>query len=383
MQSRRLSPASKAKRRGFTLIELLVVISIIATLMALILPAIQNARAAARTLECKNNLKQIALAAHNFSSAKRGQLPALGTYTLSSGTPVPLRSWVVDLLPFMDSRALYDRWDLNGAFNNAANSSINTTYLKVLVCPDDESSFQVDGGLSYVGNAGYISEANAAAFDPAGTPPFMHAWTESNMDWNEDGSTTNAAVPGRDHDTLESDMHRDTGVMWQDLPSVLASANGGVVDRTETKSSHSIEQVYDGTSQTILFSENLNAGGAGTWAAPAWVNVGFGAIIASPVSSSNRYASPVLFNSGAVSGAGDSRINAYKLAPEATTDPLASGANSQHPGGVNVAWVDGSVGFVNEDIDVSVYLRLLSPAGSKIRNNNPSLSQTPLSENDF
>ena len=383
MQARRITSASKVKRRGFTLIELLVVISIIATLMALILPAIQNARSAARTLECKNNLKNIALAAHNFSSTKRGKLPALGSYTLdTSGNPVLLRSWVVDLLPHMDNRALYDRWDLNGAYTNATNSALNTTYMKVLACPDDESSFTVDGGLSYVGNAGYISWANAAARNSSGTPPFMHAWTEANINWNNDSTpVTNSVAPNRDHDTQDSDMHRDTGVFWQDLPSVVASSNGNVTDRTETKNSFSIEQVYDGTSQTIMFSENLNAGGAGTWAGPAWLNVGFGAWIDGTISATNTYATPELYDVVATTIVGESRINAYKQSPPATSQPLAAGPNSNHPGGVNVAWVDGSVGFVNQDIDTSVYLRLLTPSGAKIRSG--VTAQAPLSENDF
>jgi prepilin-type N-terminal cleavage/methylation domain-containing protein len=124
MQTCRRQLTPKPARRGFTLIELLVVISIIATLMALVLPAIQNARAAARTLQCKNNLKNITLAAHNFSAARR-KLPALGTYTLggtSSPTPAlnptgALRSWVVDLLSHMDRRDISDRWNNSADWN--------------------------------------------------------------------------------------------------------------------------------------------------------------------------------------------------------------------------------------------------------------------------
>ncbi len=80
MQSRRHTAASKKTRRGFTLIELLVVISIIATLMSLILPAIQNAREAGRRTQCLNNIRNVTVATLNFASSNKSRLPALGYF---------------------------------------------------------------------------------------------------------------------------------------------------------------------------------------------------------------------------------------------------------------------------------------------------------------
>lgn len=380
MQTRRNRPVSKPTRRGFTLIELLVVISIIATLMALILPAIQNARAAARTMQCKNNLKNISLAAHNFATAKRSNLPALGTFTFNpSGRLIGMRSWVVDLLPHMDARAIYDRWDTNIAFDAGLNNTTRTNYLKVLACPDDASAADVNGGLSYVANSGYLAAATSMGL----VAPGALAWTSSDINWN--GSAPTNTVTARDADIFDSDVHRDAGVFWHSLPRDTNQPN----DRGPTKNSHTIDSVYDGTSQTIMFTENLNAG-SGSWADPAWYNVGFVALIADtpavPTTGppTNTYASPLLYDVNTTNVVGESKINAYKNAPEASlVSPLPTGPNSGHPGGVNVAWVDGSVGFLDQNMDTGVFLRLITPGGAKVRAGNIGFAQPTVSENSF
>ncbi|WP_010585848.1 DUF1559 family PulG-like putative transporter [Schlesneria paludicola] len=94
----------RSTRGGFTLVELLVVIAIIGILVALLLPAVQQARESARVMQCKNNLKQIALAAHNFESTYGG-LPPLD---LSRGWA----SWAVMILPYLDQAPTYSNWDV-------------------------------------------------------------------------------------------------------------------------------------------------------------------------------------------------------------------------------------------------------------------------------
>ncbi|MCA9086300.1 MAG: DUF1559 domain-containing protein, partial [Planctomycetaceae bacterium] len=122
MQSRRTHQASKQRRRGFTLIELLVVISIIATLMSLILPAIQNAREAGRRTQCLNNIRNVTVAALNFASSNKSRLPALAYYVDNPATTTAdnmgQRSWVVELLPYMDQQGTYDRWNKTVAWND-------------------------------------------------------------------------------------------------------------------------------------------------------------------------------------------------------------------------------------------------------------------------
>ena len=103
------------QRRAFTLIELLVVIAIIAILIALLLPAVQQAREAARRSQCRNNLKQIALAMHNYHDVHR-QFPigAMG----GGGTAYPGNAgggsgcvWLRYILPYIDQTAIYNQWD--------------------------------------------------------------------------------------------------------------------------------------------------------------------------------------------------------------------------------------------------------------------------------
>jgi prepilin-type N-terminal cleavage/methylation domain-containing protein/prepilin-type processing-associated H-X9-DG protein len=113
------------RRTGFTLIELLVVIAIIATLIGLLLPAVQKAREAAARLQCQNNLKQIGLAALNYESGS-GNLPPLRANNVGT-------SWAVTLLPMLEQNNLFLRMDANDAF--VMNASAAQTPVKMYHCP--------------------------------------------------------------------------------------------------------------------------------------------------------------------------------------------------------------------------------------------------------
>jgi prepilin-type N-terminal cleavage/methylation domain-containing protein len=373
MQTRRSLILSKSSRRGFTLIELLVVISIIATLMALILPAIQNARAAARTVECKNNLKNIALAAHNFASSRR-TFPALGIYASVPGSPpttVALRSWVVELASHMDRRDISDRWNNDLAWNNntttpVSNLTLGQTFIKVLACPDDQSAIGVNGGLSYVGNHGYMLYGENS-----------NRWTSGSLDWNLSGAPGINLPATPDADPVDSDAHRDTGVLWTDYGTASNSAREG------QKNSHAVDGVYDGGGSTSLFTENVNAGSSGSWADPQWSNVGFVYMVAGPVSASNSYRTPQPWFSASPNASPLNMPNKQKAGPEANGNFVAAAPNSGHPGGVNVAYAEGSVGFISDTIDTNVYARLISPGGARNRSTLGIVPQDPLGESDF
>ena len=123
-----------SKRRGFTLVELLVVIAIIGILVGLLLPAVQAAREAARRMQCSNNVKQIALALHNYESTHK---------TLPHGTPNCCINngfnWAVMTFPYLELNNLYSSMDSNGNLRNTpANIKVaQTTIVSGWICPSD------------------------------------------------------------------------------------------------------------------------------------------------------------------------------------------------------------------------------------------------------
>ncbi len=152
-------PSSSALR-GFTLVELLVVITIIGILMGLLLPAVQAAREAARRATCLNNQKQISLAMLNFESSRK-HFPGYRS-TMSAGGNNLSVSWVVSLLPFVDRKDLYERWQSSVAATGAAPSA---TSLGILLCPSDQpdSSGPGTAWLAYVVNRGRNGWNNSPA----------------------------------------------------------------------------------------------------------------------------------------------------------------------------------------------------------------------------
>jgi prepilin-type N-terminal cleavage/methylation domain-containing protein len=374
MQIRRSLILSKNARRGFTLIELLVVISIIATLMALILPAIQSAREAARRTQCQNNLKNLTLAAINYAEAHRGELPASGTYPGSNADAsmdgsreaiMASHSWVLDLLPYLDNQAIYERW--NFALPFTGNAAVGATNLAVLTCPNDDTSDGKDGGLSYVANCG-VGDINfdVTSTTPASAIQFGHLASAEPFVWagGTAGSTQNVELTGQ-LSVFAPNMTCDT------------PAYAGGVSAANAGGSVNIGRIYDGAGNTIMLSENINAGrdsvtGAATWSNPSIRSCGFIFPTVGGTTFANIASAPNVT-------LGSPFINRLKNG----VDGSAPFPNSRHIGIVVASFCDGGVKTLSENLDTGVYVRLITPNAARPRSISGFTPEEPLSGNDF
>src|SRR5262245_10084458 len=140
----RPSSSLRDRRSGFTLVELLVVIAIIGVLVALLLPAVQAAREAARRGQCQNHLKQWALAMHNFHDVN-GRFPFFTTVTPKRQT------WAPFVMPFLEQGNLVSAYNLTVNWYDAPNLAVTQQNLKIFNCPSDRQK------PMWTDQTGYIS----------------------------------------------------------------------------------------------------------------------------------------------------------------------------------------------------------------------------------
>lgn len=346
---RALRRLEKSQRQGFTLIELLVVISIIATLAALILPAVQQARAAARRAECQNNMKQLTTAITNYASKYNGRLPALYErfrVAGGSGTTNYDFSWTAALLPELDNQAVRRQLEANPASLHASTAGANRVSLKALQCPVDTNNASVNGGLSYVANAGYI---DATAFQTPGWSHYSGA-----IDWNADSSV----------DSTDTRIAHATGVFWRPgrFTAIGDAADDAIADNFQT--SMDFIGNGDGQANTILFAENVNAQ---NWdAANALQDLAFGVPV---VAGTDVGAVGTALNTRlALNGSYATTLRTYEALPSINiiagqgTRPRPS---SNHGGTSIYGFADGGAKQISDQIDEEVYAKLVSPDGQR------------------
>lgn len=303
-------------RNAFTLVELLVVITIIGIIAALLLPAVQFAREAARRAQCVSQLRQLGVAATGHETRK-SRFPG-GQEVVGNKQA----SWVVPLLPDLEQQPLYDNWA------DTAVASAKKPFIALLYCPSRPGRDITVATNSYIANLG---------FEPRTTdrPPFGRATRP-----------TSQAVGY----TYWAAHRKDNGPFVNRYTSKRFGWN--IPDHSISVSS---SDFHDGKGSTLLFSENLVAG--------KWWQVGLPtgmvwlyASALTPVDA-NWITKAVITPSGVPAVA---RINGQKKTLLAVTRPEHARPSSAHPGGVNVAFADGSTRFLNEDIAYHVYQSLLT-----------------------
>jgi prepilin-type N-terminal cleavage/methylation domain-containing protein len=360
----------RSRRGGFTLIELLVVISIIAVLISLIAPAVQNARRAARRLQCLNNLKQLGIAVQNFQSTNGGNLPGLSStmqvsvYTGAPACPSPppsgvteltlTHSWVVPLLPLLDQAALY-RSIRGGSCSSGGTLAAelkleDQVSLAVLVCPEDVNNSGRALGLSYVANAGYMNSAlwgRDASNVSREALQFHNLYT---VDHNQNATYINAGGVGTP-DAGDATVAAATGVFWRQTSSSDPRVTMDTIGNG------------DGLSATLLFAENVNAS---NWVSPLADTCAFAVAVSPtapfPTAGALWGALPAGFGQ-ITSGSAAIVYDSARLNGKQSLEAGVPRPSSLHLGPIHVAFCDGAARALNDNIDSTVFIRLVTPDG--------------------
>ena len=306
---------------GFTLVELLVVIAIIGILVALLLPAVQAAREAARRTQCSNNLKQIGLALHTYHDAHR-TFPAFAFMTLASasGSGHEYKAdWVVNILPFMEMQNLYDQYDFRYTWCHAENQETVTRALPTFECPS------TPGGTGLLDTD--VMPSEHLAINPNAT-----AWS---VDYGgNQGQRASLLLPSQ-----ASNATARRGFFPRSLTGWLrmAEIRDGTTNTIAVWESAGRDRPYlfgeiwtlsDGSMKTI-YPEQHCWGGGNAFFCYSWARDG-------------------------TQNGGSYVINATNL----NTQPY-----SFHPGGINAVAADGSVHFVSETMNNLEFLALLTVDG--------------------
>lgn len=309
---------SRARVRcAFTLVELLVAIAIIGTLIALLLPAVQQAREAARRSQCANNLKQIGLALHNYHDVHRC-FPAYNF--LVSNWPVYEKhcGWVTNLLPYLEQTALYGSYDFNKSYCEPVNGPAVRTKLAVMECPSTPGGVGLISGSPSFDAISLSLNPNAAAMsaDYAGNNGFVNPVVSP---------------------TISSDKFRRAGFFQRTgypLPvNPIRNITDGVSNTVAVWESAGRDRVFlfgqIWAGKTVYAEHNSWAGG-NAFFCYGWNRDG------------SKY--------------GPYAMNATNL----TAQPY-----SFHAGGVNFLFADGSVKFLSENMNVATFYALLTIAAGE------------------
>jgi prepilin-type N-terminal cleavage/methylation domain-containing protein/prepilin-type processing-associated H-X9-DG protein len=353
---------NRFRRHGFTLIELLVVIAIIAVLIALLLPAVQAAREAARRAQCLNNLKQLGLALNNYHQAVQSFPLGMGVNwvatSATSGYETTWGTWgcMAMMLPFLEQQVVYNAANFNWnpwwqSYNNQwdgtpPNTTVFRTNLKTFYCPSDGQWAQNICNNNYAGSFGPTSvtySTSMGIFSQTATYNFQSVTDgSSNTIAFSEWLVGNEGMPG------VAIPYRASVDPSATMVGTNLGANAGYLDiRTNTANVMADLQACSLAFQTPGgIDSDQDKGYTWTCGSPG---IGLFNTIVPPSSPQYKWSACRFGCVGC--GADYGQYN---------------NANSNHPGGANVAFVDGSVRFTKSSIAMTVWWALGSRAGGEV-----------------
>ena len=354
----------KKANRAFTLIELLVVIAIIAVLIALLLPAVQAAREAARRAQCVNNLKQLGLAVHNYVSVADAFPPGIDTTADYVGSIGSWTTWSAQamLLPYLEQTPIYNAANFSwaccfdGPDADAINSTVYLTRIGPFLCPSDGNA-GVQQINSYVGCLG--SSTRQGASDGITNGVFQiydgNGHTASvKLAQITDGTSNTVAFS----EALVGDFGKKNNYRGNGMTGVPRNKNFQQLDPRGNVNAimtglQTCNTFWQGSSITGCPRGNCNRSGLKQYEGQLWALGERGYTLFNTIVPPNSRQYP--WRSCGMTCAG--------CAPESSE---ISNANSNHSGGANYVFADGSVKFIKETINMQVYWSLGSRNGGEV-----------------
>lgn len=306
---------------GFTLVELLVVIAIIGVLVALLLPAVQQARSAARRSHCQNNLRQIGLAIQNYHTANEAQPKyhdVEGDYAWGKAGP----TWTMAILPFLEQTALYESFDFTQLIRSRENALAVQQVVQSYVCPEAESASEPI----------FEDRADAGGNNPN---PALGLYYPASMGPTHPDACHYCPVLGRPSEDNYCCQGNNYGTL--NPRGRLGASSTGMFGRYNDE--RTFAQVTDGLSNTFMVGETLPR------------QCAYGGAFAPNFSL-----------------AGTSiPLNTFEVCPRPPgCHNRGCGFKSDHSGGAHFVMADASVHFVIDTIDYRIYNHLGTRAGQDL-----------------